>query len=161
MLRKVNAQGGQKETENKPPLLLAGTKITRQNSRKTGLDHVIGTSFKAQVISTKAGQIACVLKIHISHLRSDTWEWGWAAQKSTPLGERISSQQEQNVFTLYASLGLGWVGIWAQEKGIYVRRDSVNCLALFPSGQPVVGWGDIEETTLCALWPLSLKTSPP
>ena len=54
MLRKINAQGGQKETENKPPLLIAGTKITRQKSRKTGLDHVIGTSFKAQVISNQS-----------------------------------------------------------------------------------------------------------
>lgn len=46
--------------------------------------------------------------------------------------ERIS--RIRRMFPLHASLGLGWVGVWAQEKGNYVRREcKLSCSAPFRS----------------------------
>lgn len=58
---------GKKREKN--TLLLARTKITKQNSREL---HLIALLVLFPEAQTKAGQIACELKVHTAHSRSDS-----------------------------------------------------------------------------------------
>lgn len=103
---------GKKRQKN--TLLLAGTKITGQNSRKLDLITLLVLFPKAQVISNQSRPNSlCILK-HTPHTPDLMGEdlCSWAAH---PLG--LESSVSAGGECVFFPCGSGWVRVWLRGKG--------------------------------------------
>ena len=150
-----------KEGKRRPktnPLLSAGTKITRQSSRKTGLDHVIGTFFKTQVISNQSRPNS--LCPWNPHLPSQIWHVRMrvGCPEERPIG-RESKQPaggERVSPPCLSRLRLGW-GLSSGEGQLCEKR---AWAALLCSLGSACCWVRGERTPCCVHSDLYLRKPP-